>query len=154
SWAKEQKLIPAVPKFPAVKVPRKKPQPVAAEAFERLLAKAPDPHMRAFLLCGWLAGLRLNEALALEWEHADAAPWLDLARDRIWLPAGFVKAVEDQWLPLDAQLREALEALPRQGRKVFRFTNPRTGAPTGDDAVGQRVTGLARAAGVRMTMKT
>jgi integrase len=67
-WAADQRFLPECPKFPAVKVPKKRPQPVAVEAFERLLGKAPDPQTRVFLLCGWLAGLRLNEALALEWE--------------------------------------------------------------------------------------
>jgi integrase len=153
-WAADQRFLPECPKFPAVKVPKKRPQPVAAEAFERLLAKAPDLQTRVFLLCGWLAGLRLNEALALEWEEAHEAPWLDLARDRIWLPAGFVKAVEDQWVPLDAALREALLSLPRQGKKVFHFVEARSGKPVGDKAVCNRISELARAAGVRMTMKT
>src|SRR5262249_54545179 len=49
-WAAGQKLIGTVPKFPEVKVPRKKPQPVPLESFERLLEKA-DPHLGAFLLC-------------------------------------------------------------------------------------------------------
>jgi integrase len=154
AWAVRQRMLPAVPRVPSVKVPKRKPQPVAAEAFERLLAKAPDLQTRVFLLCGWLAGLRLNEALTLEWEESHEAPWVDLARDRIWLPAGFVKAVEDQWVPLDAALREALLALPRQGRKVFRFVEERSGKPVGDDAVGSRVAKLAKAAGVRMTFKT
>jgi integrase len=154
NWAAEQRFIPACPRFPSVKVPKKRPQPVAAEAFERLLAKAPDPQTRVFLLCGWLAGLRLNEALALEWEESAEAPWLDLNRDRIWLPAGFVKAAEDQWVPLDAALREALLSLPRQGRKVFRFVEARSGKPVGDIAVSNRISNLAKAAGVRMTMKT
>jgi hypothetical protein len=42
AWAVDQKMLPSVPKFPSVKVPRKKPQPIPAESFERLLAKAPD----------------------------------------------------------------------------------------------------------------
>jgi integrase len=154
NWAADQKFLPECPRFPSVKVPKKKPQPVAVEAVERLLAKAPDLQTNVFLLCGWLAGLRLNEALALEWEETAEAPWLDLDRERIWLPAGFVKAVEDQWVPLDAALREALLALPRQGRKVFRFVEARSGKPVGDRAVGNRVSELAKAAGVRMTMKT
>src|SRR5262245_43587325 len=40
AWAVEQKMMPAVPKFPQVKVPKKKPEPVPAESFERLLARA------------------------------------------------------------------------------------------------------------------
>jgi integrase len=152
TWAAEQKFLVAVPKFPTVKVPKTVP----LETFERLLAKAEaDPQLRAFLLCGWLAGLRLAEAFALEWEPTEEAPHLDLARPRprIVLPAGFVKAVEDQWVPCDPELRQALERLPRTGRKVFHFTDSR-GRPVTVAAVGRRVIRLAKLAGVKMTMKT
>jgi integrase len=130
----------------------KDPQPVPAETFERLLTKAADPQMGAYLLCGWRAGLRLNEALALEWEPAEKAPYLDLARDRIILPAEFVKAVKDQWVPLDPELRKVLEALPRHGRKVFRFVD-RKGRPLTDSGVSQRVIKLAKKARVKLTRK-
>jgi integrase len=153
-WAADQKLIPECPKFPSIKVPKKKPQPVPAESFERLLAKAPDDHMRAFLLCGWLAGLRMSEALGLEWEENSEAPYLDFVRDRIILPAEFAKAVEDQWVPLDPELRQALLALPRQGRKVFRFTSRQTKGPLSQEALCCRISALARKARVRLTMKT
>jgi hypothetical protein len=121
SWAKGQKIIPEVPRFPNVKIPKKKPQGVAAETFERILEKATDPMMQAFLLCGWLAGLRLREAFYLERLPTSKAPYLDLARNRIILPAEVVKGVEDQWLPLDATLRQAFTSLPSNGRRVFRF---------------------------------
>jgi integrase len=156
-WAADQKLIPTCPRFPSVKVPKKLPQPVAPEAFERLLAKAEaDPQLRVYLLCGWLAGLRLNEARLLEWEETDKAPWVDLARDRIILPAGFVKAVEDQWVPLDPALRRELEALPRHGRCVFRFDaiDGRGEREVCDITVASRVRKLAKAAGVKLTMKS
>jgi integrase len=152
-WAAEQKLLPVVPKFPFVKVPRKKPQPIPLESFERLLDKAPDANLRAYLLAGWLAGLRLSEAAALEWGAATAAPYLDLARDRIILPAEFAKAVEDQWVPLDAVLRQALEALPRHGKKVFRFV-AKDGHPICLNGIGERVIRLAKKAGVRLSMHT
>jgi integrase len=153
TWAADQKLIPACPRFPSVKVPRTRPQPVPTESFEKLLAKAPDDHMRAFLLCGWLAGLRLREALRLEWEETDEAPWTDFARDRIVLPARLVKAVEDQWVPMDPDLRAALEALPRQGGRVFHFVRE-DGRPAADITVSARVRRLAREAGVKLTMKS
>jgi integrase len=152
-WAVVQNLLPKRPRFPSVKVPKKAPQPVPTEAFEKLLAKAPDQQTRVYLLCGWLGGLRLNEALALEREPTEAAPYLDLARDRIVLPAEFVKADKDQWVPLDPQLRQALESLPRRGKRVFHFTNSR-GELLGDSGVSQRVRYLAKKAGVRLTMKT
>jgi integrase len=152
SWAVGQKMLPAVPKFPVVKVPKKDPQPVPVEIFERILLKARDENMRAYLLTGWLAGLRLSEALELEWEATAEAPYLDLIRDRIILPAEFVKADKDQWLPLDPELRKVLEVLPRRGRKVFHFANSR-GVPLTANGVSQRVANLARKAGVLITMK-
>jgi integrase len=152
-WAAEQKLIPEVPPFPSVKVPKRKPQPVPAEAFERLLAAAgEDRMMRAYLLAGWRAGLRRNEAYYLRWAECGDAPYLDLTRDRIILPAGFVKSDEDQWLPLDPELRRALEALPRHGPRVFSFPTQAGGeaAPGTDSA---RVVALAASAGVRLTIR-
>jgi integrase len=150
-WAVDQKLLPELPKFPSIKVPKKRPQPIPAESFERLVAKAPDANMKAYLLAGWLGGLRLHEAAALDREPTEKAPYLDLARDRIVFPAEFAKAVEDQWVPLDPVLREAIEALPRHGRKVFRFVTKK-GRPIGLSAIGERVMRLARKAGVKLTM--
>lgn len=152
AWAAEQKLLARVPQFPTIKVPRKKPQPVPAESFERLLAKATDDQLRALLLCGWLAGLRLGEALALEWEESAIAPWLDLARGRIIFPAEGVKGGEDQWVGLDPDLCGALLALPRCGRKVFRFTNA-SSRPASESFVSRLVTDLAHRAGVKMSMR-
>jgi integrase len=87
----------------------------------------------------------------LEWEPTDKAPWLDLARDRIVLPAELVKAVEDQWVPLDAAFREILQALPRRGKKVFHFA-AKDGHTLTANGVSQRVIRLAKKAGVKMTM--
>jgi integrase len=151
AWAVEQRLLPERPRLPTVKVPKKKPQPVPAEAFERLVAAAPDEQMRAFLLCGWLAGLRLNEAVTLAWQAVLDAPYLDLARGRIVLPAEFSKGTQDDWLPLHPLLREVLTALPRSGDRVFRFVTAR-GRPIRDDSVSARVVRLAKQARVRLTM--
>jgi integrase len=155
-WATDQKLIPRCPKFPAVKVPKRRPQPVPAEAFEKVLDKAPDAQTRAFLLCGWLAGLRLNEALALEWEATDKAPYLDPGRDRIVFPAEVVKAAEDQWVPLDPDLWQALDALPRVGATVFRFDaiDGRGDRRLSHITVSARVSELARDAGVKLSYKS
>jgi integrase len=154
AWAFRQKMITAVPGFPTVKVPKTYPQAVPTESVERMLAKSKDdPQMQAYLLSGWLAGLRLNEALALEWERTETAPYLDVGRRRIVFPANFVKAVKDQWLPLDPALQEVLERLPQHGPKVFRFVNSR-GEPLRSGAISQRVVSLAKRAGVRLTMKS
>jgi integrase len=156
AWAKQQKLITEVPAFPVVKPPKKRPQPVPTESFEKLRDKAEDPHLRAFLLCGWLAGLRLNEALALEWDETHQAPYLDPSRDRIVFPAEVVKADEDQWVPLDPELWEALDALPRAGGKVFPFhaVDGRGDRRVRDITICARIRDLAQAAGVKLTMKS
>jgi integrase len=150
--AAHQKILPACPRFPAVKFPKKKPAPVSAETFERLLGKADDCELRTFLVCGWLAGLRLSEAKSLEWELSTEAPWVDFDRNRIWFPAEFVKAAEHQWVPLDPVLRTALEALPRHGRKVFGFVSRRTREQLKRSGLSRRVVDLAKRAGVRLTM--
>jgi integrase len=79
---------------------------------------------------------------------------MDLARDRIVLPARVVKGKKDQWVPLDPQLREALLALPRHGKKVFRFISQRTKQPLDASGMPDRVVCLAKKAGVRLTMRT
>jgi integrase len=151
AWAVKQKLLTVAPSPPSVRVPKKDPQQVPGEAFERLLAVAPDAQTRAYLLCGWLAGLRLNEALALEWEPTEDAPYVDFAANKIVLPAAAVKGDRDQWVPLDPTLRKALEALPRAGVKVFAA---RGGAPQADRAWSNRINRLAKLAGVRLTMRS
>jgi|SRR5579884_1960578 len=99
-WAADQKLIQTVPKFPVIKVPKLRPQPIDEADWLKLLAKAPSPLWRAYLLCGWYGGLRLMEVYQLRRRRTEEWPWLDLVGDRIVLPARFVKANEDQWVPL------------------------------------------------------
>ena len=151
-WAAGQGLIAACPKFPHVKVPKKRPQPVPAEAVEKLLAAAPDADWRAYLLCAWCAGLRRDEARRLEWAPSERRPWLDLGRDRVVLPAEAVKGCEDQWVPLDPLLKAALLALPRRGRRVFRLTWGGEPCASGS-AVSGRVGDIARKAGVRLSYR-
>jgi integrase len=151
TWATDQKMLAELPDFPVVKPPKKNPQPIPSESFERLYAKAKDDQTRVYLLCGWLAGLRMCEAAALEWHETDQAPYVDFARSRIIFPAEFVKAGKDQWVPIDPELRRMLERLPRHGAKVFRFTDTR-GRMLAETGISQRVRALAKKAGVRLTM--
>jgi len=151
-WAVEQKLLPTMPKFPKVKVPKKKPQPIPSEAFEKLLEKAPDEFWRAFLLCGWWCGLRLSEARHLRWEQAENKPWVDFEGNRIVLPATFAKSAEDQSVPLHPVLRQALAALPRSEPEVFPFRSRYTGLPLSRNGITHRVLKMAKRAGVKLSM--
>lgn len=151
-WAVEQNLIAKLPNFPAIKVPRKKPQPIPAETFERLLAKAPNVLWRAYLNCGWWAGLRLSEARELRWEQSDEWPWIDFEGNRIVLPAVFAKSAEDQSVPMHPVLRQALAELPRTGDLVFPFRSRIGGGRLTRSGITNRVLLLARQAGVRLSM--
>lgn len=152
-WARRQKLIPEVPEFPAVRVPKRRPQPVPSEAWERLLARCDDPQLAALLACCWLAGLRLGEAFALRWEESDSAPWVDLAGRRIRFPAAAVKGDADSWVPLDPKLQNVIVKLALQNGtgstgNVFDFGGVQA------HAVGERVRRLARGAGVRLSVRS
>ena len=98
------KLIRTVPAFPTIRPPKLRPQPIAEADWLKLLAQAPNALWRAYLMCGWYGGLRLAEAYRLRRLRTEEWPWLDLEADRIVLPARFVKAGEDQWIPLHPEL--------------------------------------------------
>jgi integrase len=151
-WAVEQKLLTALPAFPVIKVPKKKPQPVPAEDFEKLIQQAPDDHWRAFLMCGWWGGLRLSEAQNLRWQPSETFPWIDFVRNRIVLPAAFAKSAEDQRIPLHPVLRETLEKLPRTADEVFPFRSAKTKAPLSRNGATHRVIRMARRAGINLSM--
>jgi integrase len=152
AWAVEQKMLPGLPKFPKVRVPKKKPQPIPAESFEKLLTKAPDDLWRCYLMCGWWAGLRLAEASELRWDPSDSLPWVDFEGNRIMLPAEFAKSAEDQWVPLHPILRQALAALPRTSELVFPFRSRRGGGRLTRNGITNRVLAMAKEAGVRLGM--
>lgn len=151
-WATEQKLIPDLPAFPTIRVLKKKPQPIPGESFEKLLGKAPSAEWKALLLCGWWAGLRLSEAMNLQWERSDKLPWLDLEGQRIMLPAEFSKNGQDQWVPLHHTLRQALVALPRVNDHVFNFRSRRGGGRLTRNGATNCILGFAKKAGVKLCM--
>jgi len=133
-------------------VPKKKPHPIPAEAFEKLLDKAPDALWRTNLLCAWWGGLRLSEARHLQWDPSDSLPWIDFEDDRIVLPAIFAKSDEDQWVPLHPILRQALSELPRNGPEVFPFRSRRGGRPLSRNGITNRILDMAKRAGVKLSM--
>lgn len=134
-------------------MPKKKPQPVPVDLFEKLLAKAPNLSWRLFLLCGWWAGLRLSEAYELRWTESEEWPWVDFAGNRFVLPAGFAKSSVDQSVPMHQTLVQILTTLPREhGDRVFMFYSKRDGRPLTRSGLSQSVTDLARKAGVKLGM--
>jgi integrase len=157
AWAKQQGMLAEVPEFPSVTLPKKRPQPVPVSSVERLLSASTDPQMTAYILCGWEAGMRRDEAYGLQWEENGAgdgfAPYLNLPMNRIIFPAESAKGKEDQWLPISARLRQALDKLKGRSGPVFNFMSVRN-RPLSSMAVVARLTKLAETAGVPLTMRT
>ena len=152
-WAADQGLIRCCPKFPTIKTPKKRPQPVPEEDFEKLLRIAPDALWRAYFLFGWYEGLRLGEALELRRKRSDDYPWLDLEAKRIHLPANFQKNGEDDWLPLHPVVADAIAALPpSEDERVFAFHSRKGGGLLSRAGVSNKVILLARKAGVKLSM--
>lgn len=148
-WAAGQKIIGTAPHVAMPKVPKKKfIRKIVAEEFERLLLVAPNEDWDALMRIAWHTGMRRTEMLDLTWDGANDAPWVDLAQSRIWLPAAYNKADEDQWLPIHADLAPTLQAhKERRGGKgkVIRLSpSPRE--------VSRAFTELARKAGLRISL--
>jgi integrase len=87
-----------------------------------------------------------------DYTHSDEYPWVDCERERIVLPATFVKSGEDQWIPLHSTLKEALGSLPRTGDEVFPFRSTKTREPLTRNGVTNRVLMMAKRAGIKLSM--
>ncbi|MBY0589587.1 tyrosine-type recombinase/integrase [bacterium] len=151
TWGADQRIFPSVPKFPKIKVPKKKPQAVPTESFERLLDVAPNEVWKGYLQCCWWSGLRLSEAWKLRWSPSSKFPFVDLQAGRIVLPAEFAKSGQDQWVPIHPKLREIFEELPRTGSDVFPLRGV-AGRPMTRAGISSFVCHLAKRAGVRLSM--
>jgi integrase len=75
----------------------------------------------------------------------------NLPNNRIVLPAAFAKSAQDQAVQLHPTLREALEQLPRAGRRVFGFRS-RSGRALKRTDVTHRIAVMAKEAGVKLSM--
>lgn len=150
-WAAKMKWTEC-PTFPTISVAKRFPKPVPGEAFERLLDAMPDDRWRALLLCGWWAGLRLNESLHLCRRPSGDNPYVDWEADMIILPPPANKSGDDQAVPLARTLRKALEKLPDDGDRLFNIISKKTGRQITRGGVSENVTFFARRAGVKLSM--
>jgi integrase len=127
SWARWQKMIPAVPTFPKIrraKISRgdkvMKGRPITLEEFERMLAAVPavvGNEMAAvwtFYLRGlWSSGLRLAESLHLYWDRQDKLHPVKTGRfPMLRIPADLEKGHKDRILPMAPEFARLLEKVP------------------------------------------
>ena len=150
-WGVKQKLLPAVPEFPTVKVPKKKPKPVPPADFEKLLKQAPDNH-RARSTCCQRGGAACGSPSATcnangrrrcrGWTSRRTASGCPPCSSRATRTSGFRST---------AHSRKALEQLPKTGPAFFEFQS-RRGGLLSRNGITNRVILLANKAGVKLSM--
>lgn len=184
NWAKGQKLIRNVPTIvmPTRSGPKAKGRAVTTEEFERMLAAIPavvlpperrkadpadwKPHELAtidswrFLLRGlFWGGLRLGEAIALDWWD-DTAWCVDLSgrRPMFRVRADHEKGNRERLLPMAPEFFELINRVP-DGKRVGRVFNPipRASLPAGErmnmDSVSKAISRIGEKSGVRVAHK-
>lgn len=140
----ERRDIVVMPKFP--RLPKRQPDTrwLTPEEQAAILAHCPEPYRTLFLFC-MKQGCRLGEARALKWECVDLKKNVVTIRASFdlgeWKP--YTKEGDVRKLPLSAQVKSALLALPRS-LTGFVFIN-RAGRPLSDTRV-RTVWNLAAAA--------
>jgi integrase len=145
-WAESLKLVDCP------KLPTRLPKPVPAEAYDRLLDAMPTPEWKGLLMCGWWAGLRINESLRLCRRPSGEDPYVDWDGGRIVLPAASNKSDDDQCVPLARSLREALAAIPGDGDRLFDIRSRQGGKPITRAGASKNICQWAKKAGVRLSM--
>jgi integrase len=118
-----------LPKTPKSKI--MKGRPITGEEFDRMLTATPDvvgkrhaESWRFFLRGLWLSGLRLEEALTLDWEREDVihVHGIDKRRPMLRIHAAGEKGNQDRLLPITPDFVEFLREVPDDHRHgpVFR----------------------------------
>lgn len=116
--AHEDGKLPVVPKIRLLKANPARKGFLPREKFEELLAALPK-HLRPLVMLLYFCGVRLGEALQVEWKQ------VDLTRPIIRLESEQTKTSEPRIIPLpDVLVRMLRQAEPKEGR-VFDGTNIR-----------------------------
>lgn len=165
NWADRQGLLAA---FPAIEFPPEtgmKGRPITREEFERMVAVTPaivgNEIAAAWihLLNGlWLSGLRLDEAMLLQWD-ADSDLWVDLTARRplLYVKAHAQKNRTDTTSPITPDFWAFLLTTPADERTGFVFrpipfrrrNQLKSRRPT-SEWVGKVLTKIGKKAGVKV----
>lgn len=166
SWAKAQKLLPAVPTFPKIRRAKTsrgdkvmRGRPITLEEFERMLAAVPLVVGAAagaawvFFLRGlWSSGLRLSESLELYWDRQDKLhPTKTGRHPMLRIPAELEKGHKDRLIPMTPEFARLLESVPVADRRGPVFAIGRLDGKPGRpsvDRVSKIITKIGAAANV------
>ena len=161
-WAERQGLLGKAPSIEMPKLPKgqsmAKHRAVTAEEFERMLAAVPkvrkhDAEAWERLLRGlWLSGLRLSEALALDWNDGLFVFDTTGKHPTFRIEAEGQKSRRAEMAPVAPDFAEwILAETPPNERvgKVFPMVNRKTGKPLGiRGTIGPVISKIGRKAGV------
>lgn len=117
--AREENKIQMPPKIHMLKEPGARKGFLEREKFEELVALLPT-HLRPLITFLYFCGVRLGEAMQIEW------PQVDLPRRLVLLEEEQTKNAEPRIVPLPAVLVNMLEMQEPKAGKVFDDTNLRT----------------------------
>lgn len=117
--AHEENRIQAVPKIPLRKEPAARKGFLGHERFDELLHLLPS-HLQPLILFLYWCGVRLGEALSIDWEQ------VDFEKGLIRLEEGQTKNDEARTVPLPSVLLSRLREIERKQGAVFDGTNLRT----------------------------
>jgi integrase len=160
-WAERQGMMS---KAPAIEMPKlvkgqsfMKGRPVTTEEYERLLLAVPkvrpqDAELWQQLLTGlFLSGLRLSEALTLDWEEGLFCLDLSGKHPVFRIEGAGQKSRRAELAPATPDFCEwvltTFPAAERTGR-VFKLTDPRTGKPLSVQQAGRTITKVGKRAKV------
>ena len=124
----EWDVIDDMPRIKMVRVEKKARGFYPVETYEKLIAGAAKTGrvaLAAVLLAGD-AGLRRGEMLALEWSDVDLVRGvLVVQRSEVYGNVGSTKGNAARHVPITDLLRDALDALPRKGKRVLGGVTPK-----------------------------
>ena len=141
-WGERQGMLA---KAPAIEMPKRqkgaklmKGRAVSGEEFDRMIAAVPKvrphdtPAWERLLRGLWLSGLRLGEAVVLDWDDGPFSVDLGGKHPRFRILAEAQKSGRDELLPMTPDFAQwLLDATPETERvgRVFKLTNRATAKP-------------------------
>lgn len=169
-WAASVEIIPAVPHITMPRMPNKaKGRPITLEEFERMILAAPAA-VNEYTVCHgrracywpridvgcirllhglWLSGLRLGEALNLEWRGDLVRPELEGRHPMFRFASPGQKNRKTELVPMAPEFAEFLEQTPPKRRRGYVFDLP--GIRREVDTVSKILTKVGKAANVKVS---
>ena len=148
-WAEENGYIKVAPRVRTGSTAKMKGRAITAEEFERMLANVPKVkrigkaragQWRRLLQGLWLTGLRLQEAIDMDWSDQQSIRpiRLDSSRPLLCFPMSEQKNGKDQLIPLTPDAVEFLRKTPKAKRvgRVFPLMGSKDAITTSDCASG------------------